>query len=65
MTHKLAEQGRRNRMNVALQDLEKLIPDNYKVDITVPSKATTVELGCEYIRQLKREIEFLKSNKST
>lgn len=51
-SHKLAEQGRRNRMNVAIQDLDSLIPEEWKKDITVPSKATTVELGCRYIRYL-------------
>lgn len=61
MTHKLAEQGRRNRMNVALQDLDKLIPDDYKRDILVPSKATTVELGSQYIKDLQLEIQKLKS----
>lgn len=61
MTHKLAEQGRRNRMNVALQDLDRLIPEEYKRDVLVPSKATTVELGTEYIKALQREIDALKS----
>lgn len=65
MTHKLAEQGRRNRMNVALQDLDKLIPDDYKRDIIVPSKATTVEMGCAYIKQLQDEIQRLKSASSS
>lgn len=51
-SHKLAEQGRRNRMNIAIQDLDSLIPEEWKKDITVPSKATTVELGCRYIRYL-------------
>lgn len=52
MSHKLAEQGRRNRMNIAIQELDKLIPEKMKIGITVPSKATTVELGCKYINEL-------------
>ncbi|QLG73811.1 hypothetical protein HG535_0F03220 [Zygotorulaspora mrakii] len=50
--HKAAEQGRRNRLNVALNDLDSLLPLNLKESITIPSKATTVELACSFIRQL-------------
>ncbi|ODV83838.1 hypothetical protein CANARDRAFT_9128 [[Candida] arabinofermentans NRRL YB-2248] len=59
-THKLAEQGRRNRMNVAIQDLEKLLPDSLKNDVIVPSKATTVELSTRYISELLQANEGLK-----
>ncbi|KAH3665518.1 hypothetical protein OGAPHI_003704 [Ogataea philodendri] len=55
MTHKLAEQGRRNRMNIAIQDLEKFIPESLKSEVTVPSKATTVELSSRYIQMLREE----------
>jgi phosphate system positive regulatory protein PHO4 len=61
-SHKLAEQGRRNRMNMAVQELGTLIPQDYHDEIAIPSKATTVELASKYIRALKREIEELKGN---
>ncbi|ESW98492.1 hypothetical protein KL918_002120 [Ogataea parapolymorpha] len=60
MTHKLAEQGRRNRMNVAIQDLEKIIPDVLKNEVAVPSKATTVELSSKYIQILQKENKGLQ-----
>ncbi|KAG7928146.1 hypothetical protein KL925_001446 [Ogataea polymorpha] len=60
MTHKLAEQGRRNRMNVAIQDLEKIIPDALKNEVAVPSKATTVELSSKYIQILQKENKGLQ-----
>lgn len=50
--HKVAEQGRRNRLNSALTDLSSLLPPELKESIPIPSKATTVELACTYIRQL-------------
>ncbi|CDO93969.1 unnamed protein product [Kluyveromyces dobzhanskii CBS 2104] len=50
--HKVAEQGRRNRLNNALKDLEALIPKELKDVAAIPSKATTVELAAQYIRQL-------------
>lgn len=55
-SHKLAEQGRRNRMNIAIQELDQLIPDSMKREITVPSKATTVELACRYIEELLKKL---------
>lgn len=55
MNHKLAEQGRRNRMNVAIQELDNIIPDTYKDGSLVPSKATTVEMSSKYIRDLQAE----------
>lgn len=60
-SHKLAEQGRRNRMNVAVQELSNLIPQSYHDKVTIPSKATTVELASEYIRALLDEINELKN----
>jgi len=60
-SHKLAEQGRRNRMNMAVQELGTLIPQDYHDEVAIPSKATTVELASKYIRALKSEIEELKS----
>lgn len=64
MSHKLAEQGRRNRMNIAIQDLEKMIPESMKRNITVPSKATTVELGCRYIQDLLQRLQNAKDESS-
>ncbi|AET39440.1 phosphate-sensing transcription factor PHO4 Ecym_4385 [Eremothecium cymbalariae DBVPG len=50
--HKVAEQGRRNRLNNALVELNTLLPQELKDSVQVPSKATTVEMACEYIKQL-------------
>ncbi|SCV01146.1 LANO_0F10374g1_1 [Lachancea nothofagi CBS 11611] len=50
--HKAAEQGRRNRLNNALAELHGLIPLELRESILIPSKATTVELACDYIRDL-------------
>ena len=51
--HKVAEQGRRNRLNMALTELNSLLPSELKETVVIPSKATTVELACMYIRQLR------------
>lgn len=58
--HKLAEQGRRNRMNMAVHELGSLIPQEYHDEVAIPSKATTVELALRYIRALLADIEGLK-----
>ncbi|CAR28181.1 hypothetical protein ZYGR_0N06730 [Zygosaccharomyces rouxii] len=50
--HKVAEQGRRNRLNFALAELNALLPPEIKDAVSIPSKATTVELACTYIKQL-------------
>ncbi|KAK3362090.1 helix-loop-helix DNA-binding domain-containing protein [Lasiosphaeria ovina] len=74
-SHKIAEQGRRNRINSALQEIATLLPqapkdikeskesegdsDNKKDKSgnSVPnSKASTVELAIEYIKQLQQEV---------
>ncbi|ODQ80071.1 hypothetical protein BABINDRAFT_24993, partial [Babjeviella inositovora NRRL Y-12698] len=62
-SHKIAEQGRRNRMNVAIQELYTLLPLDFihryqqdktdKGEVIIPSKATTVEVACDYIRWLR------------
>ncbi|RLV90294.1 hypothetical protein JA1_004686 [Spathaspora sp. JA1] len=62
-SHKLAEQGRRNRMNTAVHDLGSLIPQSYHDEVSIPSKATTVELASRYITELLKEIDALKSSK--
>lgn len=86
-SHKIAEQGRRNRINSALQEIATLLPKNCKdsgneksgsgdadadekadgegggiggkggAAQSANSKASTVELAIEYIKQLKREVE--------
>jgi len=82
-SHKIAEQGRRNRINSALQEIATLLPKNCGKDSggdksgsgadgekddgidgankpggqSANSKASTVELAIEYIKQLKREVE--------
>ncbi|KAI5958588.1 PHO4 [Candida theae] len=63
-SHKIAEQGRRNRMNVGIADLASLIPQSYHDEVSIPSKATTVELASRYIRKLLGDIEDLKNGES-
>lgn len=60
-SHKIAEQGRRIRMNQAVHDLSRLIPDTFHEGVAVPSKATTIEMAAVYIRNLQQEIESLKN----
>ena len=60
--HKVAEQERRNRLNSALNDLSGLIPDELKETISIPSKATTAELACLYIRSLQEQIQKLEQD---
>ncbi|KXX76992.1 Phosphorus acquisition-controlling protein [Madurella mycetomatis] len=74
-SHKIAEQGRRNRINSALQEIATLLPkpppkgsegegsgDGKKEKAgggsgNVPnSKANTVEMAIEYIKQLQQEV---------
>lgn len=62
-SHKLAEQGRRNRMNQAVYELSKLIPNDYHEQVSIPSKATTVELAATYIRRLLDEIDELRKGR--
>ncbi|KAL2020857.1 hypothetical protein VTK56DRAFT_7848 [Thermocarpiscus australiensis] len=68
-SHKIAEQGRRNRINSALQEIAALLPrppkdgegegSDSKKDKGggIPnSKASTVEMAIEYIKQLQKEV---------
>lgn len=79
-SHKIAEQGRRNRINSALQEIATLLPrgpskdsggeksgsgdggDNHDsgtlkgASQSANSKASTVELAIEYIKQLKNDL---------
>lgn len=63
--HKVAEQERRNRLNSALNDLSGLIPDELKETISIPSKATTAELACLYIRSLQEQIQKLEQDRGS
>ncbi|KAJ8104724.1 hypothetical protein OPT61_g10606 [Boeremia exigua] len=66
-SHKIAEQGRRNRINTALQEMQDLLPPSSQTatpDAKSPetaaqsnnSKAAKVESAIEYIRHLKGEV---------
>lgn len=72
-SHKIAEQGRRNRINSALQEIATLLPNGAALEskesggesgdkkdskngVTPNSKASTVEMAIEYIKQLKQEV---------
>ncbi|ROT40066.1 hypothetical protein SODALDRAFT_309783 [Sodiomyces alkalinus F11] len=69
-SHKIAEQGRRNRINSALQEIAALLPKSATTELKssecekdggkpgcVPnSKASTVEMAIEYIKQLRQEV---------
>lgn len=79
-SHKIAEQGRRNRINSALQEIATLLPRNTKDSSgeksgsgdggekdgengapaktaqSANSKASTVEMAIEYIKQLQKEV---------
>jgi len=77
-SHKLVEQGRRNRINKALQGLQALLPSTqtgaaprtHGIDSTVQgqvsnsSKAATVEAAIAYIQELKQQNpqEFLSQS---
>jgi vacuolar-type H+-ATPase subunit I/STV1 len=64
-SHKIAEQGRRNRINTALQEMQDLLPPSHNVtpDAKSPetaaqannSKAAKVESAIDYIKQLKEQ----------
>ena len=70
-SHKIAEQGRRNRINSALQEIATLLPRSAiesrvsegessdkkdKSGAAPNSKASTVEMAIEYIKQLQKEV---------
>lgn len=74
-SHKIAEQGRRNRINSALQEIATLLPKEVLAESkdsggessdkkdgkggstsTPSSKASTVEMAIEYIKQLQKEV---------
>jgi hypothetical protein len=64
-SHKIAEQGRRNRINNALAEMASLLPPPATANCEgggkeQTSKASTVELAIDYIRALKTELEETK-----
>jgi hypothetical protein len=65
-SHKIAEQGRRNRINTALQEIASLLPsgrsDGGIIDSTPQStsKASTVEMAIDYIKALQAELQDVK-----
>ncbi|KAF2131896.1 hypothetical protein P153DRAFT_334181 [Dothidotthia symphoricarpi CBS 119687] len=67
-SHKIAEQGRRNRINTALQEMQALLPPSLNGDTEAKSpemtaaqsnnsKAAKVESAIDYIRLLKKQCE--------
>lgn len=73
-SHKIAEQGRRNRINSALQAMANMLPDPAKMEAgderekqekrqtnTPGSKASVVELAIQHMRTLQQENEALKA----
>ncbi|KZM20483.1 uncharacterized protein EKO05_0004511 [Ascochyta rabiei] len=68
-SHKIAEQGRRNRINTALQEMQDLLPPGSQTvtpDAKSPetaaqsnnSKAAKVESAIDYIKHLKSEVSL-------
>ncbi|KAH7384176.1 hypothetical protein DE146DRAFT_668025 [Phaeosphaeria sp. MPI-PUGE-AT-0046c] len=70
-SHKIAEQGRRDRIIMALQEMETLLPSKQKLSLHLvggppSSKASTVESAIEYIKELQQQIrekDWLLENK--
>ncbi|KAK6361211.1 hypothetical protein TWF730_004954 [Orbilia blumenaviensis] len=63
-SHKIAEQGRRNRINNALAEIASLLPrksqdknNDIASNAQPGSKASTVELAIEYIKELKTTLD--------
>lgn len=59
-SHKLAEQGRRNRINSALTDLGKVLSPEFQAG----SKASIVEMAIQYITSLQTELSEAKKRLS-
>lgn len=59
-SHKIAEQGRRNRINTALQEIASLLPHGSEASAApgpqASSKASTVEAAIDYIKSLQTEL---------
>ena len=73
-SHKIAEQGRRNRINTALQEIASLLPHGktgsegeLSISPSGPqssSKASTVEAAIDYIKSLQEELNMTKEKLS-
>ena len=73
-SHKIAEQGRRNRINTALHEISSLLPHgkaglegDSSLSPSGPqasSKASTVEAAIEYIKALQAELSVTKEKLS-
>ena len=72
-SHKIAEQGRRNRINCALQEIALLLPASSTPQPSSKeegntgsaaqqssSKANTVEMAIDYIKTLQKELKEVK-----
>ena len=72
-SHKIAEQGRRNRINGALQEIALLLPAGSTPQLSSKeeknlgtaaqqsnSKASTVEMAIDYIKALQAELKEVK-----
>lgn len=59
-SHKLAEQGRRNRINSALSDLGNVLGEGFQAS----SKASIVEMSIMYIKALQEELDQTKARLS-
>lgn len=65
-SHKIAEQGRRNRINTALQEIAALLPQgptpigDGSIAAQSSSKASTVEQAIDYIKLLQAEVKETK-----
>ncbi len=55
-SHKLAEQERRNRISNAIVEIAQLLPPN----LTGGSKANTVEMAIDYIRDLQKQLHTMQ-----
>jgi helix-turn-helix protein len=65
-SHKIAEQGRRSRINTALKEIKALLPEEIILEgnhaqnglsVRGESKASTVEMAIAYIKNLQVELE--------
>ena len=72
-SHKIAEQGRRNRINGALQEIAQLLPASSTPQLSgkeegstataaqqSSSKASTVEMAIDYIKTLQAELKEVR-----
>lgn len=63
-SHKVAEQGRRNRINEALKEMQSLLPKNAKISKDVSKDDSSPEDGADGDAKGSREESAAKSNSS-